>query len=278
MADWALYLDESGDTKSHSLPLPHGKTPVFTLAGVALPINRWREYDRQYLALKRKFFKNEIDKSSKHAAQWEFKGKRLIAPRNANSERLKVFGYQTLDLIAQYEAALFAVDFLKSHSNPMASVSMYNFGLQVIVESFDIFLREKQARGIEILDSRMAHVTPGRGLDYSVAVGLLSYIFGHEEGRELKRLVEAPLFADSSLTTGVQIADIIAALKYATIYVEKLAPEGANSQYGYLDYRHVRRFWTPVSELRFVSDKLYDGYVKYGFRVFDHRKNEKIGK
>ena len=160
----------------------------------------------------------------------------------------------------------------------MASNSMYTVALQVIAETFDIFLRERDGLGIMIIDSRMAHVAPGRGLDYSVAVSLLSYVFGHEEGRELKRLVEAPLFADSSLTAGVQIADIVAAIKYATTYCHKLAPTGAVPADGYLDYTHMKPFWGPLSELRFVSTKLYEGYVKYGFRTFDHRENEESGK
>lgn len=273
MTDWALYLDESGETRPHSFPLKHGQTPVFALAGVALPMDRWREYDREYLSLKSQFFKSEIEKSSKRREQWEFKGKRVIAPRNANSERLKVFSYRTLDLISRYDGALFAVDFLKNHKNPMPSKSMYTLALQVIAETYDIFLRERDRLGVIIIDSRMAHVTPGRGLDYSVAVSLLSYVFGHEEGRELKRLVEAPLFADSSLTAGIQIADVVAAIKYATTYYYRLAPNGAVPADGYLDYTHMKTFWGPFSELRFVSTKLYEGYVKYGFRTFDHREN-----
>lgn len=274
MVDWVLYLDESGDTRPHSLPLKHGQSPVFALAGVALPIDKWRKYERDYLSLKWQFFENEIEKSSKRREQWEFKGKRAIAPRNANSERLKVFTYKTLDLIKQYNGALFAVDFVKSHENPMASNSMYTLALQLIAERFNIFLREKGAIGIMIIDSRMAHATPGRGLDYSVAVSLLSYVFGHETGRELKQLAEAPLFADSSLTAGVQIADIVAAIKYASTYCHYLAPDGAVLESGYLDYTHVKSFWTPFRDLRFVSNKLYEGYIKYGFRTFDHRKRD----
>ena len=274
LVDWALYLDESGDTRPHSLPLAHGQSPVFALSGVALPIDKWRKYDREYLYLKWQFFENEIDKSSKRREQWEFKGKRAIAPRNAKSERLKNFTYKTLDLIKRHNGTLFAVDFLKNHKNPMASSSMYTVALQVIAETFNIFLREKNVLGIVIIDSRMAHATPGRGLDYTVAASLLSYVFGHETGRELKQLVESPLFVDSSLTAGVQIADILAAIKYASTYCHYLAPDGAVLEKGYLDYTHVKTFWTPFHDLGFVSDKKYEGYVKYGLRTFDHREED----
>lgn len=78
MSTWALYLDESGDAHSHKLPLIEGKLPVFTLAGVALPLEHWRSYHAEYSALKLAFFQNEIDKSSKTHHQWEFKGNRAI--------------------------------------------------------------------------------------------------------------------------------------------------------------------------------------------------------
>ena len=82
---------KSGDAFRHNLPLNEGQKPVFTLAGLALPLNEWRSFHRDYHALKLKFFKSEIDKSSKSVQQWEFKGNRAIGPRNANSERIKLF-------------------------------------------------------------------------------------------------------------------------------------------------------------------------------------------
>ncbi len=150
---------------------------------------------------------------------------------------------------------------------------MYTVALQILAEAFDIFLREKSedSRGLIILDSRMAHVEKGRGLDYTTALSLLTYFFGNEQGRQLKRLREAPLFADSGITAGVQIADIVAALIYANTYVHRLAPGGADATNNYLDYGHVKRYWPPIMDLRFQSKNSYEGYIKYGLRVFDHR-------
>ena len=272
MVEWALYLDESGDTDKHSMPVRHGEKPVFTLGGVTLPIDRWRLYDREYLALKTTFFQNEINSSSRHAALWEFKGNRAIGPRNAESQRIKVFIYKVLDLIMTYGGGLFAVNILKDHERPTAPQSMYTVALQILAEKFNIFLREEGGLGIFIIDSRMAHVTPGRGLDYAVAVSLLTYIFGHERGRAFTQLVEAPLFADSSLTAGLQIADIVAALLYANAYKYNLAPSGADASKGYLDYTHTQRYWPQINELEFKSKQKYNGFQMFGFRTSDHRK------
>src|SRR5918996_3753545 len=114
MAEWALYLDESGDARPHTVPLRPGQMPVFTLSGVALPLNMWREYDRRFLTLKLSFFENEIDRSSKVASTWEFKGNRTIAPRNKDSQRNTIFAYRTLDLVRGCYGKLFGVTFLKS--------------------------------------------------------------------------------------------------------------------------------------------------------------------
>ena len=275
MSYWALYLDESGSSVPHHMPLPNGETPAFSLAGVVLPLEQWREYDRSYMALKLQFFKDEIDKSSSNAALWEFKGNRAIAPRNANFERAKLFVYKTLDLIAKYGGSLFATSFLKSAVFPTNSDSMYTAGLQIMTEAFDICLRERgsDANGIMILDSRMAHITQGQGLDYQVAVSQMSYLFGNRKGRELKRLREAPLFADSAITAGVQIADVVAALMFANIYQHRLAPAGSDPAKGYLDYTHTQRYWKQLHDLQFVSANRYEGYIKYGFREQDHRKD-----
>jgi len=270
---WALYLDEAGDWNRHHMPVRQGETPVFTLAGVALPLEDWRAYDRSYLRLKCEFFQNEIDKSSKPAERWEFKGNRVVAPRNSDSERIRIFTYRLLDLITTFGGKIFSVSFLKNPCAPTPANSMYTISLQIISETFDIFLREQgdNIRGISILDSRVAHVQKGRGLDYTVALSLLSYIFGNEYGRQLKRLREAPLFADSAITAGIQIADIVASLMFSNTYANSLAAGGSVPEKGYLDYTHTRRYWPQISEHRFISRNTYNGYVKYGIRVFDHR-------
>lgn len=135
-----------------------------------------------------------------------------------------------------------------------------------------MFLREADGTGMMIVDSRMAHTRRGSGLDYTVAKSYLSFVFGNQEGRQLKRIIEAPLFVDSQLTAGIQIADIVAALVYGNHYREKLAPEGADEAVGYLDYRHTLRYWRPLREIVFESANVYhEGKALFGLRVIDHR-------
>ena len=274
MVQWALYLDEAGVTDPHTVPLSSGSTPIFTLGGVILPLERWRDYDRGYLYLKREFFSAEIDRSKKIDCVWEIKDSDLVAPRNAGSERNKVFSYKVLDLIKEFGGKVIGVTFLKSIRNPTPRTSIYTKGLQIIAERYDIFLRENAGCGILILNSRMAHTRKGAGLDYTVATSYLSFIFGNREGQLLKRIIEAPMFADSGLTAGLQIADIVSAMIYANTYRAKLAPAGAVVEFGYLDYTHALRYQAPLKEAVFCSINKYGDHHIYGLRNIDHRDSE----
>ena len=271
MAAWALYLDETGTTDRHSIPLSKSMTPMFTLAGVILPVDRWRDYDRAFLRLKRDFFAKEIDASSKIDAVWEIKGSKLFSPRNADSERNKVFVYKVIDLIKSFDGSVVGVNFLKSVRDPMARSSIYTKGLQILAERFDVFLRERDSKGFMIIDSRMAHMRKGSGVDYTVAVSYLSYIFGNDEGRQLKKIVEAPMFADSGITAGLQIADIISGLIYADTYQHKLSPGGGDKEVGFLNYAHCQKFHAQLNDVVFQSRNKYGPRRLFGIRTIDHR-------
>ena len=269
MTDWVLYLDESGDTDAHQIPLQTGKTPIFSISGVVLPCGRWRDYDREYLYLKREFFKKEMDDSSQLDTGWEAKGNFLLGPRNAKSERNRVFVEKVLSLINAYGGKIFGVAFVKSVESPMSKASIYTKGFQILAERFEIFLRERGTTGFIIADSRMAHLKKGGGLDYTVAISYLSYIFGHAQGRTLTRIVEAPLFADSKLTVGLQIADVVSMIIFANCY-NRFFKVDVNK--GYLDYSHIEHHWPKTRSTIFESEKTYyENRKLFGLRTLDYR-------
>ena len=271
MAEWALYLDEAGTTDPHNLPLREGQTPVFTLAGVILPLARWREYDRQYLYLKRIFFSAEIERSSKIDAVWEIKGSNILSYRNRESTRNREFAYRVIDLIEIFGGSVVGVNVLKGTTNPTPKTTIYTKALQIISERYAEFLKERGSSGIMILDSRMAHLKKGNGLDYTVAISYLSFIFGNEDGRLFRQLIEAPLFADSGLTAGLQIADIVAALTYTNVYREKFSLDSNRSSFGYVDYDHTREYWPRFRNLIFHAQAPQGAHRMFGLRTLDHR-------
>ncbi|TFB10488.1 DUF3800 domain-containing protein [Candidatus Marinimicrobia bacterium MT.SAG.4] len=264
MSTCVFYVDESGDPNRHSVPIKIGTTPIFTLSALGLPLSDWRDYTSEYLQLKRRFFKSEINRTRVHAAKWEIKGSDLSKPSNKDDRRGAKFLEKVIELIERYKGKLFAVSVIKSVGHPTLATSIYTSSLQILVERLSIYVGESNiyANGIIIVDSRKKH------LDRQVAESHMSFIFGSETGREFTNIIEAPLFADSQLTQGLQIADNIGSAIYSNQYQFYCrSVEGANN------YEHMHKFWDRVKALEFKSKKKYDNHIKYGFRVIKHDKD-----
>lgn len=263
MSTCVLYVDESGDVRQHTIPLKNGQTPIFTLTGLALPLANWRDIDREFLALKRQFFQPEIDQSSKRPEHYEIKGNSLCSPRNKESRRRQVYIKDLCELINKYEGKLFCVTVVKCHVNPTSATSIYTSSLQYMVERFNAYISEHSVhdKGLIIADST-------KRFDFDVASSHMSYIFGSETGRLLTHIYEAPLFADSKLTAGLQIVDNLSSCIYSNHYNYY-----CRSVEGAVSYEHMRQHWDRISALEFHSKKVYDGYLKHGFRVIKHTNN-----
>lgn len=262
LATTVLYVDEAGSTERYDTPLRDGQTPIFALSGVALPLTEWREIDREYLNLKRRFFAKEMAQTkAERPEHWEAKGGDLASPRNKTSVRRHAFITEVLALLRKYDARLFAVTFIKTPGTPVSSIGLYTSAMQQLAARFNCYVAEHSdfRTGLIITDSRCRSV---KGQDFRVGCSYLSYVFGHETGTSLTTLVEAPLFADSRLTAGLQLADNMASLIYGTQYHHYVhgIPGGH-------DYSHLHKYWERLSALRFASEKTYDGYKVYGFRV-----------
>jgi len=258
-----LYVDEAGSPHKHDVPLQAGQTPLFVLGGVALALDEWRNIDREYLNLKRKYFAAEMAAPGlARPEHWEAKGNDLTAPRNKESARRQAFTHELLNGLEQWDARVFAIVFIKEPSTAASSVGLYTSAVQQLADRFSIHLSEHHAfqHGIMIMDSR----SRGREArqDFQVGSSYLSYVFGHDTGRLLTNLAEAPLFADSRLTAGLQIADNVASIVYANqfhYYLRKLP--------GGYDYSYLQQYWARIKSLEFRSKRTYDGYPVYGLRV-----------
>ena len=163
-------------------------------------------------------------------------------------------------LCRKYDLTLFSIIFVKNPVEPTSKKSLYAMALQYLCERFQAFLEEKggNENGIVIMDSRMHNI------DLGVAQSHLSFIFGHETGRTCDRIMEAPMFANSKLTAGLQIIDIMGSCIYANFYQRNcMFVQGA------LDYSHMGPYWPELSALEFQSQRLYDGHRRTGYRVID---------
>ncbi len=265
MSTCILYVDESGDVRRHNVPLENGQTPLFTLTGLALPLEDWRNFDREFLSLKCKFFQPEIDKSSKRSEHYEIKGNTLSSPRNKNSRRRHFYIKAICDLVTRFDGKLFCVSVIKCSQNPTSAKSIYTSSLQYMVERFNAFVNEHKSfdKGLIIADST-------KRFDFDVASSHMSYIFGSDTGKLLTHIYEAPLFADSRLTAGLQLVDNLSAIIFSNHY---------HYYCRYVDgaffYEHMQQHWEKIKAMEFHSRQKYDGYPKHGFRVIRHDKEIK---
>lgn len=276
MATAVFYIDESGTSEPFSLPLQNGVTPIFTLTAVVLPLSRWRDFDRKYNNLKERFFPDETQKKGRKE-DVEIKGNDLTCPRNKDSERRQAFLKQVFRLLKDFNASIFAVTFVKSADNHASAKSLYTKGFQILLERFNDYLESSEERserfddGIIICDSR-AGAIKGRGLDKDIAKSYQTYIFGNEKGRQFTRLQETPLFADSKITVGLQLVDIVSSVIYANHYAYHMRGiENAP------DYSHTRKWWKCIQELEYVrSMPNKSAYPIYGIRVVNHQNSRDI--
>ena len=260
-----VYIDEAGSPARHTEPLVSGDTPLFVLAGLAFPLGEWRKRDREYLRLKRHFFPDMMGRSGKRDEEVEIKGRDLTSPRQSTSGRRQAFNRRAMDYIDRCGGRAFAATFLKSATTPASPTSLYTKALQILVERVSLYVAENPhyQHAILICDSRMKGIA---GLDGEVARSHMSYIFGHATGRTFTNIVEAPLFADSRLTVGLQLADIVAANLYASHfnYYLRGIPGAPN-------YSHAPRYWSPLDRLQFKSKGQVDGFNVFGYRTVDLR-------
>lgn len=260
MATCVLYVDESGDIRSHNIPLRNAQTPLFVLTGLALPLQSWRDIDRDYLSLKRNFFSPELARSSKRPEHFEIKGRDLAAPRHRNSRRRHAFLKELFDLVLRYDGKLFCVSIIKSSANPASPTAIYTSSLQYMVERFNSYIAEHPYfdKGIIIADST-------KRFDWDVAVSHMSFIFGTETGRQLTHIYEAPLFADSQISVGLQIVDNCSSAVFTNHYHYYCRSVAGAPSYG-----HMQDHWDKIKSLEFVSRRRYEGHIRYGFRVIRH--------
>jgi len=260
MSTCVLYVDESGDIRRHNIPLKNGQTPIFTLTGLAVALEDWRDIDRDYLQIKYRFFEKEIESSRKRPEHYEIKGNSLCAPRNRTSRRRYYYIKEICELTSRYKGSLFCVTVIKSSDKPISAKSIYTSSLQYMVERFNTFIAEHNNfnKGIIIADST-------KRFDFDIACSHMSFIFGNTTGKSLKYIYEAPLFADSRLTSGLQLVDNLSSIIFSNHYHYYCRNIPSASSYD-----HMKQHWERIKSLEFKSKKRYDGYFIYGFRVINH--------
>ncbi len=196
---FVLYADEFGhDGVWDPHDAQHCHHPMFGLAGIALPGDRAREFDRSYLALKKSYFAPEI------AAEFAATGKRpeRFEWKDLRSPRDIRFSADVLRLVARLDGTLFIQGAIKPVGGPHDSAALYGSVTQGLMRCFEKYVRNaagRRARGVIILDRRQ------EARDVELLASAQSYLFSAIP--PLDRLLEVPLLVRSEWHHGVQAAD-----------------------------------------------------------------------
>lgn len=206
---YVVYLDEFGHIGpyiSRNDPR-HNDSPVFGLAGFALPISEVRGFGTWFFQRKSELLKFEIDRSNNHPATWEKKGAGLYTVTNVRRyPELRKFTSRLLNKIDNLGGFLFYVGGTKplppGEHNPN---QLYRSVLREAIKRLDQHCTEdcnSRQNFILILDEhdqRDALITEAAIAMYSV-------------GEPRRCLIEPPFQVESHRYQTMQAADWIAGL------------------------------------------------------------------
>jgi hypothetical protein len=206
---YVVYLDEFGHIGPyiHRTHANHNDSPVFGLAGYALPITEVRRFGTWFFQHKCHLLQFEIDRSGKHPANWEKKGASLYTVTNVEKYReLRQFTFRLINKIQQSGGFLFHVG-LNKHRGVAAfdPNDLYKFVLREAIKRLDQHCLDDGNPGQDfllILDEhaqRQALVT-----EASIAM------YGTANPR--RSMIEPPLQVESHRFQTMQAADWIAGL------------------------------------------------------------------
>lgn len=205
-----LYIDESGDTA----PLFQEGSRILVLTGCIIDENDKRTVDARLREIKSKFYQN---------AEVEFKSNflRYANPKITNpriDSPIKLYD-QTQYNALQSELQLFLKEIpislisvvvdKKGYWSKYPSQNPYHAAYIFLLERFQTYLNYENASGICIIDPREGRVVDKKNIDKEL--NDIHRLLQWEKGgfwKPCPKIIEKVLFSDSSLTTGIQIADL----------------------------------------------------------------------
>lgn len=222
-----MYIDESGDTSS----LQGGGSKVLVLTGCIIDEKDKRPIEENLRKIKRRYYGDpdvEFKSNFLRYANPKITNPQLVSP-------IKLYDQ------GQYDALQLEIqEFLKSISVTIVSVIIdksgywmkypsqnpYHAAYIFLLERFQTFLMYKKAMGLCIIDPREGRVVEKRNIDKEL--NDLHRRLQWEKGgfwKPCPNIIEKVLFSDSSLTVGIQIADLYCYPIYHLFQYDKRADE-----------------------------------------------------
>ena len=188
-----VFIDQSGDIH----PKDSTRRPV--LAAVCLRETRSRDLSRQMFNIKKRL--------TEKPEEFELKGHKLLTRKTFEKRPAKrELVESTFELISNLDLTAFAIVMERPSVIPALQPGMLPNQYRYILQRVNLLLEAdfENDMALLIFDGQ----GPNFGRDLSSAIS--GFLFKHAEGQSYTRIVETPLFVDSKITPGIQIADMIA--------------------------------------------------------------------
>lgn len=201
------FVDESGDNQdltSKTCPLQ----PAFVLGGFIADAADLPDLTQEWIRLKKTFFPSLVSRGQPFL-RWikaEIKGADIRRSVRQNSRRERRYALGFLDkfvsLIEKNNRKIVGRVWIKAIGAQNNANSVYTYSVQSILTGFQNYLESIDDVGIVIADRRT------HGLDHQVAYSIFTQKF-KASGDAYDRILEMPVFGDSQIHAGIQIADMI---------------------------------------------------------------------
>ena len=193
-----VFIDES------EWPKPSAISGYTVWAAVALQPQLSKEFSREVFNLEKKFW--QINEPH----EFEIKGRMLLNKRALTSPKKVEFVEEILSLCKRYQLLTFAVG-MQQLAEPM----LIGFSPEEarIFRIYHYLLERVEAMMQESYPDDMAMLlldSADKETNMRRAAAFGNFLYGHEAGRSMKKIIETPFFVSSSLTPGIQIADLCA--------------------------------------------------------------------
>ena len=212
-----------------------------------------RDFVRAIFQLERKFWKVV------EPYDFEIKGRLLLGKAGMTSPKKQEFCEEVISLCKTHNVRAFAVG-LKNAQN----LSLSGLNEPVTYRAYSRLLERIEAMMAEDYPDEMAIValdSADQATDTKRALNFGNFLFGNPTGRACVHIVETPFFVSSAVTTGIQIADLVA---YAL----------AQQNLGRDDLKHVGE---RVRELEWRTSRQDMDYPMRGFRFEEIAKPQATG-
>lgn len=237
-----VFVDESG----HPIPSDNTDRPV--LSAICIRETDIRELTSDIHRIK-------IDVYGK--ADDEIKSTNLVTKRIINKGLTKNKGYvdRIISLLPQYNIKIFAVIMERPDYTPYIKEGFLPKQYYHLLKKIELYCKKYNCSMAMIIFDEQDH-----SRDQKISVAFNNFLYKSNLGRSFEKILEVPLFVDSKITVGIQIADLVAGI------LRHYYEEGLNEHNPVDDYqRWLYELYRIIKQRTEDIREPVTNFLQYGF-------------